>query len=142
MKSFLSLLIILVVVVMAVTSLQGMQKNSQEIKRQIVKVGQDINEAMKVMSQAGIEEGLALAIVASEKNERLSGWPVISGHLVARYSIINNRIVSMALYLEDKDPRPRSQQTRDLVFKVNSYSPITGEMLLIVPNKSMKKTKR
>ncbi|WP_339673011.1 hypothetical protein [uncultured Gimesia sp.] len=114
-----------------------LQNNPQQSRRQPIKAGLDRNEASKIMAQSGIPEGLGLAIVAGNKSEQLTGWPVISGYLVVSFSTVNNRIVSLGLHLNDNDPRYRSEQERELEFIVNSYTPATGEMQLIVPNRTM-----
>lgn len=116
---------------------ETLQKNTQQSRRQPIKAGLDRNEASKIMAQSGIPEGLGLAIVAGNQSEQLTGWSVSSGYLVASFSTINNRIVSLLIVLKDNDPRGRRDQTKELTFKVRSYLPSTGEMQLIVPNQAM-----
>jgi len=127
------LLTFLILLVM-VTSLSAMQKTKPAKQTASVRIGQNISEAIKVMSQAGIKEGLGLALATDSKSEELTGWPVNNGYLIAAYSTVNGRIVSLAIYLPDKDPRIRSKtKWKNHTFVVKSYVPSTGEMLVIIP---------
>lgn len=101
-----------------------------------IRVGQNINEAIQVMAQAGLKEGLGVEIATSNKNEELTGWPVMNGELVAAFSKVDGRIRSLFLYMDQN--RPKRERTNDLVFEVNAYAPATGQILMIVPNPGMK----
>lgn len=133
MKSTSRVLFICLVLLGMVASLSAMQKAKPAQQRPSVSIGQNINEANKAMSQAGIKEGLGLAIVTNSKSEELTGWPVNDGYLIAAYSTANGRIRSLSIYLPDKDPRIHRKANESHTFAVKSYVPSTGEMLVIIP---------
>ncbi len=118
--------------ILTITSLSAMQKQPPRS----IRAGQNINEAIQVMAQAGLKEGMGVEIATFNKNIELTGWPVTNGHLVAAFSNVDGRIKSLTLYM-DQD-RPKSERTNDLVFEVNAYAPATGQTLMIVPNSGMK----
>lgn len=107
-------------------------KSSKKVPAPSIRIGQDFDDALKVMSKLGPGKTPDFNKKDAAKKLEFKRWEIGDGLLFAVYSAKEKKITGLFYSVPAGDSKEKKKRYR---YRVKSYSPKTGEMKLVVPNK-------